>query len=190
MLDNVTPPGKPRPDITPEMLNAYGLMLTWLFVATIVVALAIAIPVSIAYLMGKDLPILAFVALGGALGGFISSLSRLYALKELPALLLDRYFQLIQNRYVAMYSLIPPLVGIVGAVVVYVAIAGGLLQGDLFPKFTCYAKQSGCDSLGGLLQYGPETVRDHAKSLVWGFLSGFSERFFPGAIESLSRQGK
>ena len=187
MTENATEPTVP--DVAPGMLNTFGLMLMWLFGATVIVVVVIAVPLGVAFAREAELPILAFVALSGALGGFISSLSRLYALRELPALLLHKDFQLIQNRYVAMYSLIPPLVGIVGAVVVYVAVAGGLIQGDLFAKFRCGASSGNCDSgLGGLLLYGPEGVKDYAKVLVWGFISGFSERFFPGVLETLSKQ--
>lgn len=178
------------PEITSEMLNAYGLMLMWLFFATIIFVLVIAVPLSVVFWLESDLPILAFVALSGALGAFISSLSRLYGLKELPALLLQKNLQVIQNRYVALYSLIPPLVGIVAAVVVYVAVVAGLVRGDLFADFKCYAENGDCDfGLGGLLQYGPAAVSDYANVLVWGFISGFSERFFPGVLESLSKQG-
>jgi hypothetical protein len=124
----------PPSEITPEMLNAYGLMLMWLFGATLIIMLAIAIPLVVAFATNAEPSILAFVALSGALGGFISSLGRLYGLRELPALLLERNLRLIQNRYVAMYALIPPLVGVVGSVVVYVSIAGGAVGWRLLPK--------------------------------------------------------
>ncbi len=144
----------------------------------------------ISFLGRGDLPVLAFVALSGALGGFVSSLSRLYSLRELPALLMKKSLHSMQNKFVAMYSLIPPLIGAIGGVVVYVAVAGGLIQGDLFAKFKCFNQGGNCDSFGGLLMFGPSAVTDYAKVLVWGFISGFSERFFPGVIESLARQPK
>jgi hypothetical protein len=181
-----TPPSEQS--IPAEALNAFGLMLTWLFASTIGVVLFIAAILLIAHFRQGDLPILAFVALSGALGGFVSSLSRLYSLKELPALLMKKDFHSMRNRFVAMYSLIPPLIGAIGAVVVYVVVAGGLIQGELFAKFECFKGEGNCDSFGGLLMFGPSTVTDYAKVLVWGFISGFSERFFPGVMESLAKQ--
>lgn len=175
--------------ITAEMLSAYGTMLTWLFVATVSIVLLISIPTGIAYYLHWQPYIMVYVVLSGALGGFISSLSRLYSLRELPALLLNPNFRIIRNRYVAMYALVPPLVGIVAAAVIYLAMAAGLLQGDLFASFECLKGKNQCNGgLSGLLDFGPETVRDQAKVLVWGFISGFSERFFPGVIEGLAKQ--
>ena len=178
-----------KADITAEMLSAYGTMLTWLFLATVGIIFLISVPTAIAYIRDSRPYIGVYVALSGALGGFISSLSRLYALREMPALLLHPNFKLIQNKYVAMYALVPPLIGIVAAVVVYLAVAAELIQGDLFAKFACSESKVVCDSgLSGLLHYGPQFVQDYAKVLVWGFISGFSERFFPDAIEGLANQ--
>jgi hypothetical protein len=180
----------PRTKFTQDMLKVYGQMLTWLFGATVLVVLAVSIILVLAfYIIHFDPPILAFIALSGALGGFISSLSRLYGLNNLPALLVQIDFKVIPNRYVAMYSLIPPVVGIVGAVVVYIAIAGGIVSGSLFASFGCHEKGGDCNNgILGLLYYGPDGVEEVAKALVWGFISGFSERFFPGLIENLSNQ--
>lgn len=176
-------------NVTVEMLSTYGTMLTWLFFATVGIVMLISIPTAYAYIRGLQPYIVVYVALSGALGGFISSLSRLYSLRELPALLLHPNFKIIQNRYVAMYALVPPLIGIVAAVVIYLAVAAGLIQGDLFAKFDCSNGKSTCDAgLSGLLYYGPKSVQDYAKVLVWGFISGFSERFFPDAIEGLAKQ--
>jgi len=171
------------------MLNAYGLMLTWQFHSTLLVAAVVAIPLLISNYLDLRLPVLPFVSLSGALGAFISSLSRLYGLTELPALLLHGKFHQMKNRYVVMYSLVPPLIGVVASVAIYVAIAAGLIQGDLFAKFKCFSPDGDCNTgIAGLLAYGPETAKDCAKTLVWGFVSGFSERFFPGVIEGLAKQ--
>jgi hypothetical protein len=85
--------------------------------------------------------------------------------------------------------LVPPLIGIVAAAAVYLAVAAGYLRGDLFAAFECYKGENQCDGgLAGLMDYGPKSVRDHAKVLVFGFISGFSERFFPGLIEGLAQK--
>lgn len=180
---------KAESGISAEMLSAYGTMLRWLFIATVIIVLLLSLPAAIAYYKGWKPYVMVYVVLSGALGGFISSLSRLYSLRELPALLLHPNFKVIQNRYVAMYALVPPLIGIVAAAAVYLAVAAGYLRGDLFALFECYKGENQCDGgLAGLMDFGPKTVRDHAKVLVLGFVSGFSERFFPGVIEGLAQK--
>ena len=185
-----TQPDTDKPQsISVEMLNAYGLMLTCLFLTTLLLVAVLSVPLFIGYFLDWRLPVLPFVALCGALGAFMSSLSRLYGLKNLPALLLNQDFRLMKNGYVVMYSLIPPLVGIIAAVATYVAIAAGFLQGDLFQRFHCFAADGNCDTgIDGLLKYGPMSAADCAKSLIWAFVAGFSERFFPGVIEGLAKQ--
>lgn len=180
---------KRQSGLTAEMLSAYGTMLLWLFIATFLLIALLSIPTVLAYQLKWKTYTMIYVVLAGALGGFISSLSRLYSLRELPALLLDPNLKLIRNGYVAMYALVPPLIGIVAAAVIYLAVAAGLVQGDLFAKFACAHGENQCDAgLGGLMDFGPATVRDNAKVLVWGFISGFSERLFPSVIEGLGKQ--
>lgn len=180
-------PKSNEPQVTAEMLSAFGTMLTWLFIATVGMMLILAIPAGIAYSFGWHPSIMVYVVLSGALGGFVSSLSRIYSLRELPALLVHPDFKLIRNRYVAMYALIPPLIGIVASAFIYIAVAAGIIDGDLFANFHCLDVDCN-NGLSGLMNYGPETVRDYAKVLIWGFASGFSERFFPGVIDSLTQQ--
>lgn len=171
------------------LLNSYGLMLTWLFVMAISVSALIALSAFAYWKSAQSPPFLPFIALSGALGGFISALSRLYGLKDLPALLLQENVRLVKNLHVAMYALIPPVVGMVGAVVLYIAVAAQLLDGELFQNFTCLDENGRCPTgMYGLMQYGPEGVTDYAKALVWAFICGFSERFFPSVMEALSRR--
>ena len=44
------------------------------------------------------------------------------------------------------YSLVRVRVGIIGAVMLYLLFAAGLLKGDLFPEFHCTAPGEECDS--------------------------------------------
>jgi hypothetical protein len=185
----MTDPEPKREPPTDEMLAAYGTMLGWLFIATALLVLLIIIPTWLIYVNQWTPYTMLYVVLCGALGGFVSSLSRLYGLRELPALLVTPGFKAVRNRYVAMYALIPPLLGIVGAAVIYMAMAGGLLEGDMFPKFKCALGEGKCDTgIKGLFEYSPASVKDSAKALVWGVVAGFSERFFPGVLDSLAQQ--
>ena len=160
-----------------QLLEAYRLMLGSLFLAAIVImALIAAAAIGMRFFAAADgtLMTLFVVSMAGTLGALFSALSRLYAFEELPKALLHPDLQRLRNRYLAMYSLIPPLIGAVASVVIYMAFAAGYLQGQLFPNFTC--KVSDCSSLGGLFSYGPNTASDYARTLIWGFTSGFSER--------------
>jgi hypothetical protein len=188
--DKETPPQPPPPTNPAEVLAAYRQMLSFLFFATLTIVILTATPLIWVVWKKPDvsLPILAYVALSGCLGAFFSALSRLYSLKQLPAALLSVDFRSLRNHYLLMYSLIPPIVGIIGAVFFYVVIASGLIHGDLFQHFKCYLGDDKCNSLNGLLEYGPEKVEDYAKSLVWGFVSGFSERLVPDTLSSLEKK--
>jgi hypothetical protein len=72
----------------------------------------------------------------------------------------------------------------IGASVLFLAVAGNLVGGEMFPSFVC--KIDDCNSFVGLFSYGPEQVQDYAKVLVWSFLAGFSERLVPDSLRSLS----
>src|SRR4051794_32422047 len=95
-----------------------------------------AITIALVY-KGEKLSILAVTAACGALGGFISALSRLYRLTELPALLLRDNLKLASNVVIVAYALVPPLVGAAAATGLYLIFEANLLSGQFFPAFTC-----------------------------------------------------
>ena len=177
----------PPPPATAALLDAYRQVLAVLFLSSLVLLALLAVPLIIAEYKKIPLPILAFVALSGALGAFFSALTRLYSLENLPAALIRPGFTL-GNWHLFLYALIPSITGIIGAVFLYVTIAAGIVDGDLFQKFKCDA--SACDGLTGLLSYSPASVKDYAKALVWGFIAGFSERLVPDALSRLETSGK
>lgn len=184
-----------KPVLGVELLEVYRQMLASLFVATLCLIAIVGVPLIVLEVLNRrmtgdnryDLPILAFVALSGALGAFFSALMRLYSLEQLPAALVNVALRQLSRRYLIMYSLIPPITGMIGAVAFYLAIASGLIQGDLFQRFKCVAAQGACDSVAGLLAFSPSEATDYAKSLVWGFVAGFSERLVPDALGRLGR---
>lgn len=174
---------------TAVILGAFGPMLATLFAATVGLAVLIFLLLS----FGKRISPFLLVCLCGALGGFVSSLYRLYRLQELPALLSRSDLQDLRVSFKVVYALVPPLIGLVFAAGLYLAFAGELVEGDLFPSFRCFpeAPRTNCDdSFVGLFSYAPETASQNARALVWGFIAGFLERFFPGVIESLPKPQK
>lgn len=170
-------------DRSDDMMGAYCQLLSFLFAATLVVVFIIGGPLLYMDIVKKfDVPFLPLVALCGALGAFFSALMRLYSIEQLPAALVHRDLKKLRNVHLLIYSMIPPLTGMIGAAVLYVAIAGGMVDGVLFQEFKCRHDSGACDSLSGLLNYGPKDVVDYAKALVWGFAAGFSERLVPDAM--------
>jgi hypothetical protein len=176
-----------------ELLDGYRQMLTSMFysVGGILIAL-VAVSLIIHYFMApssgeNDLPVLMFVAVAGALGALISALMRMYTLKDLPRVLFHPNLRNLRNKYLAMYSFVPVLVGSVSATVLYLAVAGELIGGELFANFDCKLESGNCKSFRDFFSYGPKMEVDHAKALVWGFASGFSERLVPDVIGKIQK---
>lgn len=85
----------------------------------------------------------------------------------------SRYAQLdydaAQNAFVGRMMNLRQIVGAVGALVLYFAVYGGLIGGNLFPNIGEILKSAAVNWMG----------QDLAKLIVWSFLAGFSERLVP-----------
>ena len=178
-----------RADSTDQAtLDAHRLLVMWLFVSTL--ALGLAFLALMLYLdkTGRGPSIMVAVVIAGALGGFVSSLRRLYSFRDIfPR---RQYVQLFTklNFYVVAYSFVPALVGMIGAAVIYVIFAAGLLKGDLFPEFRCNAAGGICDRFSDFVSgWSPDGPTAYAKAIVWGFVAGFSERFVPDILNRLGQ---
>jgi hypothetical protein len=164
-------------------INAHCLLVKWLFVCTATIGLPFAALVLYFDASGRGrLTVGIAVIAAGAGGGFVSSLRRLYGFQDMfPRPGYTRLFQEM-NLYVIAYSLVPSVVGTIGAIIVYLVFAGGLLTGGLFPKFHC-SQQDMCTDFHGFVAYWmPVDSADNAKAIVWGFIAGFSERFVPDIL--------
>ena len=86
---------------------------------------------------------------------------------------------------------VPPIVGAIASVVLYLVFVGGFVEGGLFPNISC-AEGKTCNALGELMEnYSPTEPQDYGWALVWGFIAGFSEQFVPDLLQSLvAKQGK
>ncbi len=200
------PQGDPAaPVFGPQILAAYKQMLLALFVATLVISgLVIAITLSFYYAhpaaelpsAGRnDPPLMVVLVFAGALGAFFSALIRLYQFAELPKALVDPSLYQLRSGYLMIYSLVPPVVGAIAAIVLYITFAAGLLQGALFPKFACklldeannFKPEAECNTFGHTIaDFGPALATDYAKALVWAFIAGFAERLVPDALKSFA----
>ena len=71
----------------------------------------------------------------------------------------------------------------VGAAVLYFLIAGGFLQGSLFPDLSKTGFSGHPVTVWGLTLDAVVPNADFAKLVVWSFIGGFSERFVSSALE-------
>ncbi len=157
-----------------------------LFVVTVAVCITVYFSVSMHHSNGAT--IVATVISAGILGSFVSALRRLYASK---GMVLEIYIEQIgKNKlYLVAYSLIPPVIGAISAIFLYLVFAAGLLQGSMFPVFSCDSATCKCNEFSTFVTgWSPKAAEDYAKAIVYGFLAGFSERFVPHVIEKISGQ--
>jgi nitrate/nitrite transporter NarK len=189
-MDTAAPQPTPTPTISVSTFLAHRRMVVCLFISTVVIVALLA-----ASLQRDNSSALVAIALTGALGGFVSALRRFYSFDPTvdsgPAL---RIFGR-SIGYLLIYSLIPPLIGLVGALVIYVMFAGGLVNGPMFPTFAeivdnCPGHPPTCLThfQHFLNDWKPVTNADYAKAFIWGFIAGFSERFVPDMLSKLSAQ--
>ena len=181
---------EPDLDLKQKLLAAYKRMLAYQFCGAIIL---LALPVAVlafSYLTAKGSvwqpPILMVVVLAGIVGAFFSALTRLHRVDQLPLALMSDTVLGLNGLHLVVYSIVPPVVGAVAAVVVYLAFVSGIIDGGLFPKLVCKAATKTCNDLVQVLNdYGPEKAADYGKALVWSFFAGFAERLVPDMLQSV-----
>jgi len=168
------------------MLSAYKRMLAYQFSGTVILAGATTIALLASYWFGKvSPPLLVLVMLAGMLGAFFSALTRLYNVEQASVALVTPTIQQLGGVYLLVYSFVPPVIGAIAAVVLYLIFVGKLIQGGLFPTISCLPDKP-CVSLLDLMNfYWPKDPEDYGKALVWSFAAGFSERLVPDLLQGL-----
>lgn len=169
-------------------LDAHRAIVMWLFLATFGLTILIGGLLLYDYHTGeKILNILPMVISAGVLGAFVSALNRIYSASEVFPV--NKYTELLKevNAYLIAYASIPPLVGAISAAILHVAFAAEIVSGPFFPTFTCKI-MDGCNDFHSFLQnWGPDKASDYAKTIVWGFIAGFSERFVPDILNRVAK---
>src|SRR6187402_957305 len=173
--------------LKPELLGAYKRMLTYQFSGTVVLVAVMAAGLLGSYAIARwEPPILVLVTLSGMLGAFFSALTRLYNVDQLSLALISPTVSKLNGWHLLMYSFVPPVVGAIASVVLYVGFVSGLVSGGVFPAMSCKGDGKTCTDLIEVLRvYGPTGANDYGKALIWAFIAGFSERFVPDILQSL-----
>lgn len=186
---------RPSPPYTQEdLFRIHSRMLVALFLATIVVILVVAVPLWISRDEGKEAAIdtILLVLFAGALGAFVSALQRAHSFENLTPALLKEHAASDLSWFLYIYALIPPLIGAISAVVIYVFFQSQVVSTAIFPEFICKLPEAstpdGCNELNHFFEYGPKGMSDYAKCLVWGFAAGFSERLVPNLVAKLAEK--
>ena len=186
-------PKVPRPPDDRQSADAHRLLLVSLFLGTTVLGMPFLGMVLYYDKTGQGgLTILTCVLVAGAGGGFVSGLRRLYAFEDIYPNQEYRGMFRQMSLYAMAFSLVPAIVGSIGAVVLYLVFAAGLLKGDLFPEFACLNAAASCGAFHDFVSsWAPANATANAKAIVWGFVAGFSERFVPDVLNRLgSRESK
>ena len=167
-------------------LTIYAQILRWSFGATLAL---IAVMVAIIYSTAVDgeTPFYPLAVMAGALGAFLSALIRLYNDTEYPRLLGDGVARTLRRWDLIIYSLVPPVVGVLSAGVLFVIFAAGMLEGGaLFPTFKCQLAGAECATFKDFIfNFGPSEATGYARTIVWCFLAGFAERLVPDKLRGL-----
>jgi hypothetical protein len=178
-------------NLNPKILSAYKQILTFQFLGSMVLALGLSVWLLAAHVLGSEVPVLVLVALLGILGAFFSALTRLYKVDEAGVALISPTVEHLGGRYLLMYSFVPPVIGAIAAVVLYLIFIAKLVNGGLFPDISCVSGKT-CETIQEMMHnYLPTAPQDYGKVLVWSFIAGFSERLVPDLLRSLvAKQGR
>jgi hypothetical protein len=181
---------EPDLDLKHKLLAAYKRMLAYQFCGAIIMVALPAAVLVFSYVTAKgnvwQPPILMVVALAGIVGAFFSALTRLHRVDRLPLALMSDTVLGLNGLQLVVYSIVPPVVGAIAAMVVYLAFISGIFDSGVFPKLVCKSATKTCNDLVQVLNdYGPEKAADYGKALVWSFFAGFAERLVPDMLQAV-----
>jgi hypothetical protein len=187
-----TPVNSMQPKQSSAEMDVHRSIVLWLFFATLVIATFAGGALLYADLTDTELlSILPVVILAGVLGSFVSALNRIYSTKDIFPITSYSVFLRGTSTYLIAYSSIPALVGAISSTILYVVFASEIVVGPFFPGFACKLGEGSCLEFQQFLtSWTPAYAQDYAKSIVWGFVAGFSERFVPDILNKVTRDSE
>ncbi|MCL1587397.1 MAG: hypothetical protein M3092_03190 [Actinomycetia bacterium] len=119
----------------------------------------------------------------GVIGGFVSIQQRLKKLSDEDLAHLDSSW---------VHIIIPPFFGGIFALLFYIFVLSGILEGAMFPTFVIpeFSKPPTSEDIQKLLlETYPASGQDFARLAIWSFLAGFSERLVPDILKRTAGKG-
>lgn len=138
----------------------FGALITLLIISTSWIILN--------YLRGYEFVPLVLSMLVGQIGGFVSLQRRL---KSLP----DDDLQLINKSWI--YTLLPPFVGGILAMLLFLLFLSGMIEGEIFPVFAAEDPQDIPRDFTAIMDTYAVGHESYAKIIIWSFVAGYSEKF-------------
>lgn len=153
-----------------------ALEIIWSRMAIILMGL-VAVGVPALKLCPSDYVVVITLFIVGNIGGYVSMQ------RELASYTNNELVQLSTNK---LCLILPPLIGGILSILMYVIFLSDLVDGALFPTFIADA---GLDiekaGFGSIFDQHAESQSDYAKLIFWGFVAGFNQNYVLNTIESL-----
>jgi hypothetical protein len=123
---------------------------------------------------GENFRVGPLVFLVGNVGGYVSAQRSLAKLKDSEVIgLASSWFGLI----------VPPLVGGILSLVLYILFLSKLIEGDVFPKFVVDAGAP--QDFRALIGQHAESMSAYAKLFFWAFLAGYNQNYAVDLINAV-----
>lgn len=138
---------------------------------------------------------LMFVGAAGALGGSLSTIQKVLSAK----IWTESIDQILEfQRSLMSWLFIPPVLGVLFAVSLFMLFSSELLTGSPFPKIATIMPHSILfeelgtpeKALAFLKHTSPVQASDFGKMIIWSFIAGFSQRFVPDALSRLAKESE
>ena len=175
------------PVVAKNPMTTYAQVVRWSFGSTVILIGLLAGLMYASTSSGQP-PFYAFAVLAGALGAFMSSLIRIYKDAQFAKFLNSPEFPGLKKWDLTVYALVPPVVGIISASILFIIFAAGILEGGaLFPTYACELGDGTCGTFENFIyNFGPKDATDYARTLIWCFAAGFAERLVPDKLKGLA----
>jgi len=145
------------------MTRQESLEIIWKkLVIIIIIILAI---VAVVMAKADSTPVLIMIFISGNLGGYV-------AIHKNLSDYTDQEINQLSKSWFGI--LLPPIIGGILSMVMYLLFISNIISGELFPEIDLHSKISS---------------KDYAKLLFWGFVAGFNEKYVSDVIDTIRERG-